>query len=56
MVLVPIVKDKRASVCSTSNYRPIALGFGHECERLPHDSKIANIMKQDQMTNLIKIK
>ena len=22
---VPIVKDKRASVCSTSNYRPIAL-------------------------------
>ena len=24
-VLVPIVKDKRASVCSTSNYRPIAL-------------------------------
>ena len=25
VVLVPIVKDKRASVCSTSNYRPIAL-------------------------------
>ena len=25
VVLVPIVKDTRASVCSTSNYRPIAL-------------------------------
>ena len=25
VVLVPIVKDKRASVCSTSNYRPIVL-------------------------------
>ena len=25
LVLVPIVKDKQASVCSTSNYRPIAL-------------------------------
>ena len=25
VVLVPIVKDKRASVCSTANYRPIAL-------------------------------
>ena len=25
VVLVPIVKDKRASVCSTSKYRPIAL-------------------------------
>ena len=25
VVLVPIVNDKRASVCSTSNYRPIAL-------------------------------
>ena len=25
VLLVPIVKDKRDSVCSTSNYRPIAL-------------------------------
>ena len=26
VVLVPIVKNKRASICSKSNYRPIALG------------------------------
>ena len=25
VVLVPIVNDTRASVCSTSNYRPVAL-------------------------------
>ena len=29
---------------------------GPDCPRLPHNSNIANIMKQDQMTTLIKIK
>ena len=36
----------------------LSLLEGPPCSRLPHDSKIANIMKQDQMTRptLIKIK
>ena len=34
----------------------LSLLEGPPCSRLPHDSKIANIIKHDQMTTLIKIK
>ena len=38
------------------SYRVAAPLEGPPCARLPHDSKIGNIMKQDQMTTFIKIK